>query len=193
MLYPTRLNVSANPEKGDTVMSNMLIVPTYGLDGRTQGINAGSVSAIYQDEAFIFHSDRQDYGVRAIGTIPGMSPQQTALAMESGATKADAANKLDALNAALTAAGGTAVTPANTLVISIPIGSERYEIVNAVEYPGVSLKSTRKTGRTTLGVIAVTRNGVVLNLSQDVTIFTDASLAEISPNPPKSLPVRPGS
>lgn len=79
-LHPTRLNVTADPENGDSVLSNILIVPTYGQDGRTNGINSGTVSAVYSEEAFTFHSERQDYGVRAIGTIPGMSVQQTALA-----------------------------------------------------------------------------------------------------------------
>lgn len=102
------------------------------------------------------------------------------LAMVIGATKSDAAAKLETLNAALEAAGGTAVTPANTLVITVPVGSERYEVVNVVEYPGVSLQPTGKTGTTTIGAIAVTRNGVVLDLSKTVEVYTDAEDAQIT-------------
>lgn len=80
ILHPTRLNVVADPEHGDSVLSNMLILPTYGEDGRTNGINSGTVSAIYGDEGFLFLAQKQEYGVRAIGTIPGMTVQQTALA-----------------------------------------------------------------------------------------------------------------
>lgn len=79
-LYPTRLNVAADQEHGDVVLNDMLIVPTYGEDGRTNGINAGTVSAVFSEEKFVFNSEQQEYGVRGIGTIPGMSPQQTALA-----------------------------------------------------------------------------------------------------------------
>ena len=103
-----------------------------------------------------------------------------ALLANAQATKTEADAKLAALNSALKAAGGTEVTVANTIVIQIPTGSEHFEIVNTVEYPGVSLQvKPGVTGAADIGVIAVTESGVILNLTKKVTVYMPADEAKI--------------
>lgn len=79
-LRPSRLNVAADPEGGCSVSGNMLMTADFDTDGRVRLVSAQTVSAVCAEGDFTYHSDAQDYGVRAIGTISGMTPQQIALA-----------------------------------------------------------------------------------------------------------------
>lgn len=101
------------------------------------------------------------------------------LVSEEEVTGVAAAEALTALNTQLTANDMDSVTEANTLVYSIPVGSEVYEIVNAVELPGIQFALTGKTGSTTLEAIAVTESGVVLHVTKEVQIYTPAYSATI--------------
>lgn len=56
------------------------MIPDYSLDGRMGEFNFNTVSATYSDSAFRNRTDHQEYGVRGIGTITKMQPQQDALA-----------------------------------------------------------------------------------------------------------------
>lgn len=80
-MIPARLNVAA--ENGsDTVGSNMLITPGYSLDGRINTFNTSTASGAYNGSGFIYavgDGANQDYGVRGIGNISGVTPQETAL------------------------------------------------------------------------------------------------------------------
>lgn len=89
-------------------------------------------------------------------------------------TKEEADANLDELNAHLTANGKTAVTFANTIVHSIPLGSEVTDIVYNVEYPNLLLDITGKTGTAVLGAIGVTKNGVIIDITHKVTVYTPA-------------------
>lgn len=89
-------------------------------------------------------------------------------------TKEDADVNLDKLNAHLVANGKTAVTFANSIVHTIPLGSEVTDIVYNVEYPDLSLNITGKTGTAVLGAIGVTKNGVIIDITHKITIYTPA-------------------
>lgn len=96
------------------------------------------------------------------------------LAAETGATKTAADTALNALNAAMVDAGGSAVTASNTIVHTVPVGSEVYEVVNAIDYPSISLAPTGKTGVDTITATIVTRSGVVCVVSKQVNLYTYA-------------------
>lgn len=86
-LRPTRLNVSGG-EDFATVGDNMLMTADFGADGRIRFVRAETVSAAFEEDEFIYHSDEQNYGVRAIGTVSGMTSQQVALATARAAVQA---------------------------------------------------------------------------------------------------------
>ena len=80
-LLPARLNVERNEKKTLTVDESMLKIADFGVDGRIKILAADTVSTVYEGNYFTYHVDGQRYGVRAIGTISNIAPQQTALAI----------------------------------------------------------------------------------------------------------------
>lgn len=78
-MLPARLNVAANGEGGGVVRSGILSTVEFGLDGRVGRMNSETASAIYLESGFYFDSEEQSYGVRGIGSVPLLSPQQSAL------------------------------------------------------------------------------------------------------------------
>lgn len=96
----------------------------------------------------------------------------------AGHSKSQADDALAHLNTQLTANGKKAVTAYNTLTYTVPVDSVS-EIVYAVEHPTVTLGLTGKTGTSTLGVVGVTKNGVVFTATKDVTVYTPADGAEL--------------
>lgn len=79
-LLPAQLNISAGADGQCTVKQNMLALSEFGMDGRVTIVDAQSVSAVYRETDFLFSTQQQSYGVRAIGEVGGMTMQQTALA-----------------------------------------------------------------------------------------------------------------
>ena len=77
LLLPARLMVSKTGTNY-IVDSNLLAVPVYGYDGRIVQLENNTVTAIYQDGGFA-RTNVQDYGVRAVGTANGLSPQGDAM------------------------------------------------------------------------------------------------------------------
>lgn len=102
------------------------------------------------------------------------------LASDEIVTAEAAEEVLNALNEQLVANGKQQITVYNTIVHSIPIGSEIVEIVNAVELPGIEFMTAGKTGTTTVGAIGVTNGGVVFAVSEEVTVYTPATDAIIN-------------
>lgn len=78
-MYPARLNMTV-AESEIIVGSNMLTYAEYGLDGRISGFYDQTASGIYTGGEFMFHTAQQEYGVRGIGTVTNLTPQQSALA-----------------------------------------------------------------------------------------------------------------
>lgn len=95
-------------------------------------------------------------------------------------TKTMADGALSEVNAALKGLNLEEVTEYNTLTYTIPVTSEIYDVVYAVEYPTVSLALTRKTGSTTINAVVLTKNGVLFTLTKDVIIYTPADGAAIT-------------
>ena len=78
-LLPSRLNLSSYDEGRGVVNGNMLMVPTYGVDGRLQNFYSDTISATFSGNEFTYYTNQHGYGVRGIGSILELSPQQAAL------------------------------------------------------------------------------------------------------------------
>lgn len=102
---------------------------------------------------------------------------ESLLAHEFGVTKVEASNALDAINAILNELGVEEITAYNTLLQTKLLGSSSY--VYPMEYPSASLALTRKTGQAIIKAVVVTQNGVLLELTKNVTIYTPADWAVI--------------
>lgn len=79
-MIPARLNVYLGEEGDLVVNSNMLSVPQYGIDGRFSEFLVNTVSALYNGSTFSCTTGEQQYGVRGIGSVEGVTAQQSALA-----------------------------------------------------------------------------------------------------------------
>ena len=79
-LHPARLNLLQDQTGAYTLNGSILRVAEFGLDGRINVLSADTVSALYGENDFTYFVDNQRYGIRAIGTISNLSPQQIALA-----------------------------------------------------------------------------------------------------------------
>ena len=86
-LRPTRLNVWNSNDGRTVVGNNILVFPEYGADGRFESMFADSVSAVCADSKFLYSTEKQSYGVRAIGTVPHISIQQSALVTARSAVR----------------------------------------------------------------------------------------------------------
>lgn len=106
VMIPSRLNVADNGQGAGLVQSNMLGTMTFGSDGRTEKLRVESVSAVYTEEAFHYDSTKQNYGVRAIGPIPELSSQQSALTTARSLVKAHIAAATEMTKAAWSTDGG---------------------------------------------------------------------------------------
>lgn len=80
VLMPARLNIVQGTER-DAVDTSLLLVPTYGYDGRIVELSDDAMSATYQNREFSLVVGNQDYGVRAIGTTDALNAQASALAL----------------------------------------------------------------------------------------------------------------
>ena len=78
-LLPSRLNLKSYDEGRGVVSGNMLMVPTYSVDGRVLNFYSDTVSAIYRGNEFLYDYGQHGYGVRGIGSIMEITPQQAAL------------------------------------------------------------------------------------------------------------------
>lgn len=87
-LKPSRLNVFPNENGSSVIGSNILLIPNYSVDGRFDSIQSNTVSATFKETDFIYSTDSQSYGVRAIGTIPELSLQESSLANARAAVRA---------------------------------------------------------------------------------------------------------
>lgn len=79
-LLPSRLNLYLGDDGGYTLRSDMLKTAGYGIDGRITLLEGETVSAVFEEKKFTFHTDGQNYGLRAIGSISNLTSQQIALA-----------------------------------------------------------------------------------------------------------------
>lgn len=80
VLYPSRLNITgtAGNYKVDR-NSSMLLVPSYGSDGRITQLTDKTLAGTFNEDGFYSYVDAE-FGVRAIGTAASVSVQSSALA-----------------------------------------------------------------------------------------------------------------
>lgn len=79
-LHPARLNLIETETGEYALHGSILKVAEFGLDGRIKVLSSDTVSALYEEKDFTYYVDNQRYGIRAIGTISNLTPQQIALA-----------------------------------------------------------------------------------------------------------------
>lgn len=115
-----------------------------------------------------------------LDALRGAVAAAEAVLAQENATKDMADTALADVNAALKALKLEEVTEYNTLTQTIPVTTEIYDVVYAVEYPTVSLALTGKTGKTVINVVVLTKNGVLFTDSRNITIYTPADWAVIS-------------
>lgn len=94
-------------------------------------------------------------------------------------TEKEADDALTALNSQIVAANGKEVTAYNTILHTIPTGSEIKTVVNTVDTVNANLYAGNVAGQTQFNAVVLTRNGVVIELSKTVTFYAPAEKAEI--------------
>ena len=103
--------------------------------------------------------------------------------LESASTTRAAADAaLAQLNAQLQAAGAKEVTEYNTLTHKIPESSDTYDVVYDVEYPGINMNVTGKSGNETLTAKILTKNGVIITVTKNIVVYTPADGLELMHN-----------
>ena len=105
VMIPARLNVTENGQGGGLVRNSMLGTLRFGTDGRTERLDMDSVTAGYSEEGFLYDSEKQNYGVRAVGSVPQHSPQQSALTNARSLVKAYTAASAELTKAAWSSGG----------------------------------------------------------------------------------------
>ena len=78
-LFPSRLDAADTGDGKVVVGSNLLMVPTYGSDGRFSTFVTDIVTGGFDGMNFTYQADNQHYGVRGVGTVSSITSQQTAL------------------------------------------------------------------------------------------------------------------
>ena len=68
----------------------------------------------------------------------------------------------------------TAGVAYSTLSYGLPEGFGNGSVIYNVDYPGISLKVNGKSGHTVLNATVLTKDGVVINVSQNITIYDRA-------------------
>jgi hypothetical protein len=94
-------------------------------------------------------------------------------------TYAAANTALETLNAKLTGYGKTAITEYNTLPISIPANSERFDILYAVESPGITFYLTQERVDSEISAVVLTKNGILFTATMDISVYSPAGDVEI--------------
>lgn len=92
----------------------------------------------------------------------------------------EADDALTALNSQIVAAGGKEVTAYNTILHTIPTGSEIKTVVNTIDAVNANLYAGGVAGETQFNAVVLTRNGIVLELSKTVTFYTPVEKVGIS-------------
>ena len=100
------------------------------------------------------------------------------LLADPDATEENAELALTGINACLTALGEKEVTAYNTLVHTVP-GADVFVPLYAAEHPGVTLIPTGYTGTDALTFTLLTRNGILINVERDVTVYYPSSSVDI--------------
>ena len=74
VLYPSKLNVSNNKVDHNSILKT----PEYGTDGRVTQLKNNVLTGLYDADNLKFVSSTTGYGVRALGTVSGMSDREFA-------------------------------------------------------------------------------------------------------------------
>lgn len=143
----------------------------------TAAVNAAKAVDGFDDPASVEDAEEK----AKLETLVANTTAAEALLQNSG-TKDEASTALTELNTALKAVGGKEVTEYNTLTHKLPDGIGEDDIVYSVDYPGINLKLTGKSGTTTLGAQVLTKDGVVISVEKDITVYDMADGIRIMQN-----------
>ena len=102
------------------------------------------------------------------------------LSQTAGVTVEAANAVLDALNAELVENGKTAVTEYNTILHTLPVGSEVFEVVHNGDTTHILLNPTGEVGEAEISAVILTRNGVLMTVKKTVTVYAPAEGAVVA-------------
>lgn len=113
---------------------------------------------------------------------------ESILSSESGvtATKEYAQSLIDSINEQLKKYGLKEVTEYNTILHTLPLGSEILNVTNSVDFASSIMHTSGETGEATINAIVLTKNGVVLKVEKKLTIYDKIESAEIIMDDDKS-------
>lgn len=156
------------PEENDLITSDQVLLLSAAID------SAKSVNG--------FDSEETLADPEAQASMEALRAAVTAAqaCVNDPATKKDVANAaLTALNGKLTAYGLTEITANNTLPIYVPAGSERFDVLYAVESPSAIFYLDHSFPGAEISAVVLTKNGVICTAKKDITIYYPARAAEI--------------
>ena len=111
---------------------------------------------------------------------------QALISEDATPTMAEANTALNDLNTLMVAAGGKEVTAYNTLIHTLPVGSERFDVVYAVDQPTVPMVLTGEWGVSTVSAVVLTRSGILFTVEVPVEVYSPA--ASMTVVKPATLP-----
>ena len=113
---------------------------------------------------------------------------QDVLTSETGnnSTKAYAQYLIDNINIYLVENGMKAVTEYNTIVHKLPVGSEILDVTNFVDFATTIMHPSGSVGKTMINAVVLTKNGVVLNVNKEITVYEAIESANIYTDSEKS-------
>lgn len=157
---------AARKEQEDTDAAHDPTTAPMTLDQRT--VLTAAVSAA---KAISGYDEAENTDLNDLRTA--VAAVEALLSSEAGVTEKQADDALTALNTLMVAAGGKEVTEYNTILHTIPVGSEIKEVVNTVDF-NANFYTSGLTGEDELSAVVLTKHGIVINLSKKVEVYAPA-------------------
>ncbi len=170
----------ATAAEAEATISNLNDAVVEALEKKAEAENEGNMtseqrilltSAVNSAKAVAGYDEKAELKAAA-------EAAEALLTSETVVTADDAAAKLETLNAQLKAAGATEITVGNTLITKLPQGFGADDIVYDCEFPGIRLELTGKSGTAKLGAQILTKDGVVMKVSKDITVYDKIAVDE---------------
>ena len=172
---------AANAEETISILSELIVQHyNYALEqstaaaGASMSTNQRILLSAYVNQAKSVegYKDAANTDLDALRTATADAEKLLTAASVTGQQAVDA---LVALNAELTNVGVTA----GGLIQTLPEGFKDGDIVYDVQYPGITLKLTGKSGKTTIGATVLTEDGVLIKVSKEITVYDRADRVKV--------------
>ena len=163
--------------EAETAISNLNDAVVKALEEKVKTENEGNMTA---DQRTLLtsavNSAKAVAGYEEKAELKAAAEAAEALLARDGVVTADEASEaLSDLNAELKKANVTEITASNTLITKLPAGFGADDIVYECEFPGIRLKLTGNSGVAKLGAQILTKDGVVMKVSKDISVYDKIS------------------